>query len=363
MKKFKSVFLFFITAFFIVTVFAGCGDEDIITNIPVTSTKGIFVLYEGSFGQPTSYDYAFINTDSGTVNSNVFKNSNGGMALNSTPDGMILNGENLFVVSQGAYGQAGTIYKINPTTNQLISSRDFGTNPYAVAGEFNGNLYVTNTAGDYITFLDNNLNIIADSIRVGSNPSDIVLYGDYLYVSKQSYTTENSVAIVNKNNFQVNKFFFDTPPVCVTEGENRIYISTYSGKKIYSIVHQNNTIIDSMTMAIPEPAIGSMIAVDSHTLLVLGVADTMFASNIGKRVYKVDVQSRTIDPSFNIQFTGTDDAYGIFFNNIDHRIYITNSKGGSVNGEVRVYDLAGNLLNTFPDIGGRYPKKMVFKYN
>ncbi len=363
MKKFKSVFLFFITSFFIAVFFTGCGEEEIVYNNPVTTTKGVFVLYEGSFGQPTSYDYAFINTDSGTVNANVFQNSNSGMALNSTPDGMLLNGSTLFVISQGTYGQAGTIYKINPSTNQLITSRNFGTNPYSAAGEYNGNLYVTNTAGDHITVLDNNLNIIADSIRVGSNPSDIVLYGDYLYVAKQSYTFENSVAIVNKNTYQVNKFYFDTPPVCVTEGENRIYISTYSGKKIYSIIQQFNTIGDSMTMSIPEPAIGSMIAVDSHVLLVLGVADTSFASNVGKRVYKVDVQTRTIDPSFNIQFTGTDDVYGISFDRINHRIYIANSKSGTANGEVRVYDLSGNLLNTFPDIGGKFPKKMAFKYN
>ncbi|MBL8017764.1 MAG: hypothetical protein JNK43_10860 [Ignavibacteria bacterium] len=363
MKKFKSVFLFFITSFFIVTFFNGCGEEDIVTNNPVTTTKGVFVLYEGSFGQPTSYDYAFINTDSGTVSASVFQNSNSGMALNSTPDGMLINGSSLFVISQGTYGQAGTIYKINPSTNQLITSRNFGTNPYAAAGDYNGNLYVTNTAGDHITVLDNNLNIIADSVRVGSNPSDIVLYGDYLYVAKQSYAFENSVAIVNKNTYQVNKFYFDTPPVCVTEGENRIYISTYSGKKIYSIIQQFNTIGDSMTMTIPEPAIGSMIAVDSHILLVLGVADTSFASNVGKRVYKVDVQTRTIDPSFNIQFTGTDDVYGISFDRINHRIYIANSKSGTANGEVRVYDLSGNLLNTFPDIGGKFPKKMAFKYN
>ncbi len=363
MKKFNSALLFFITSFFIVTLFTGCGDEEILYNDPVTTTKGVFVLYEGSFGQPTSYDYAFIDTDSSTVSANVFQNSNSGMALNSTPDGLLLNGGNLYVVSQGTYGQAGTIYKINPATNQLSTSRNFGTNPYAAAGDFNGNLYVTNTASDHITILDNNLNILADSIRVGSNPSDIVLYGDYLYVAKQSYTSENSVAIVNKNTYQVNKFFFDTPPVCVTDGENRIYISTYSGKKIYSIIQQFNTIGDSLEMNITEPAIGSIVSMDSHTLFVLGVSDTSFSSNVGKRIYKVDTQTRTIDPSFNIIFTGTDDAYGIIYDQIGGKLYVANSKSGSVNGEIRVYDQSGNLLNTFPDIGGKFPKKMALKYN
>lgn len=363
MKKLTMAFLFVFASLLVFTSFNGCGDEDVVTNNPVTTTKGVFVLYEGSFGQPTSYDYAFINTDSNTVNANVYQNSNSGANLNAVPDGMQLVDGKLYIVCQGNFGLAGTIYKIDASTNQLISSKNFGTNPYSITSEFGGNLFVTNTASDYVTELDVNLNIIADSIRVGSNPSEIVQYGDYLYVAKQSYTTENSLAIINSTNYQVSKIFFNTPPVCVETGENRVYISTYSGKKIYSIIQQNNTIGDSMDVNITEPAIGTIVTIDSHMLLVLGVADTSFGSNVGKRVYKVDVQTRLVDPSFNIQFSGSDDVYGISFDRINQKIYIANSKSGTANGEVRVYDLNGNLLSTFADIGGKFPKKIAFKYN
>ncbi|MEO8511913.1 MAG: DUF5074 domain-containing protein [Ignavibacteria bacterium] len=362
MKKLKMASFFVLVSLIIFTPFIGCGDEDVVTNNPVTTTKGVFVLYEGSFGQPQSYDYAFMNTDSNTVNANVYQNSNNGANLNAVPDGMQLADGKLYVVSQGNFGLAGTIYKIDASSNQLISSKSFGTNPYSITSEFGGNFFVTNTASDYVTELDFNLNIVADSIRVGSSPSEIVQYGEYLYVAKQSYTSENSVAMIHRTDYQVSKFFFNTPPVCVETSENRVYISTYSGKKIYSIIQQFNTIGDSMDVNITEPAIGSIVAVDSHTLLVLGVADTTFGSNIGKRVYKVDVQTRLVDPSFNIQFTGSDDAYGISFDSINHKIYIANSKSGSANGELKVYDLNGNLLTTF-DIGGKFPKRMAFKYN
>lgn len=340
--------------------FNGCGDE-VITNNPVTSTKGIFVLYEGSFGVPSSYDYAFIDTGLDSVFSNVYQNSNSGANLNSFPNGMMFNGNELFIASQGSFGQPGTIYKIDANTNRLIVSKNFGTNPYSIASEFGGNLYVTNTASDYITVLDNSLNTVADSIRVGSNPSEIVIYNNHIYVAKQSYTFEYSLAIIDKNNYQVTKFFFGTPPVSVETSENRVYVSTYSGKKIYSIIQQNNTIGDSLTMMIPEPAIGTIVSMDSHTLFVLGIADTAFSSNIGRRVYKVDTQTKVIDPTFNIIFTGNDDVYGIDYNPIEQKLYVANSKSGTANGEVRVYDNNGNLLNTYADIGGKFPKRFAFK--
>ena len=363
MKKLTMALLFVFASFFILSSINGCGNEDVVNNNPVTSTKGVFVLYEGSFGQPTSYDYGFINIDSNSIRANVFQNSNSGATLNAVPDGMQLVNGKLFVVCQGNFGLAGSIYKIDASTNQLISSKNFGTNPYSIASEFGGNLYVTNSSGDYVTELDVNLNIVKDSIRVGSNPSDIVQYANFLYVAKQSYTTENSLAIINRTNYQVNKFFFNAPPVCVETSENRVYISTYSGKKIYSIIQQFNTIGDSLDMSIPEPAIGTIVSMDSHTLFVLGVSDTMFASNVGKRIYKVDTQSKLIDPSFNIIYTGTDDAYGIAYDNIGQKLYVANSKSGTANGEVRVYDINGNLLTTFADIGGKFPKRMAFKNN
>ncbi|HMQ80930.1 MAG TPA: hypothetical protein PKE39_05950 [Ignavibacteria bacterium] len=361
MKKLTSVLLLFITSFFIFTSLNGCGNDDIVTNDPVTATKGVFVLYEGSFGQPTSYDYAFINTDSNTVSTNVFQNSNSGLTLNAVPNGMQLVNGNLYVVSQGNFGSSGTIYKIDANTNQLIASKNFGTNPYSVTSEFGGNLFVTNTAGDYVTELDVNLNIVTDSIRVGNNPSEIVQYANYLYIAKQSYTTENSLAIIDRTNYQVSKIFFNTPPVCVETGENRVYISTYSGKKIYSIIQQFNTIGDSLEMNITEPAIGTIVLMDSHTLFVLGVSDTAFSSNVGKRVYKVDTQTRAIDPSFNIIQSGSDDIYGIIYDYIGQKLYVANSKSGTANGEIKVYDKNGNLLNTFADVGGKFPKRMAVK--
>jgi len=355
MKKTFFAFLVFVSSVY----FFSCSDEEIINN-PVTSTKGVYVLYEGLFNQPATYDYGFIKTDSNVIYSNVYQNSNGGLHLNAVPDGMAFNISGLFVVAQGNYGQAGTIYKINKTNNQLLTSRNFGTNPYSI-GIGNNVIYVTNTASDYVSVMDMNFNAIDDTIKVGPNPSDLIVTANYVFVAKQSYTTENSLAIITQSNGQVNKIFYPAPPAGINIVENWIFVSTYSHKKLYRFYGDNGQFIDSIPVNITEPAIGSVCHGDANTLFILGVPDTTFAYNIGKRVYKLNLTTLTIDPNFNIQFSGNDDAYGISYNYIERKLYIANSKSGIANGEIRVYDDSGNLVKTYPDIGGKFPKRIVFR--
>jgi YVTN family beta-propeller protein len=354
----KKLFLFFVIIVSAVYLI-GCSEEDVI-NTPVTSTKGVIVLYEGLFNQPSSYDYAFINTDSNTVYSNVYQNSNSGAHLNAVPDGLVLS-TNLFVIAQGNFGHQGTIYKINSSTNQLISSRDFGNNPYSMALGSNA-IYVTNTASDFISIMDMNFNPIADSISVGPNPSDIVIGSGYLFIAKQSYTFENSLAVINESSHQVNKLFLIAPPVSVDIVENWVCVSSYWHKMIYRLYGNNGQLIDSIPVAVTEPAIGSVCHGDSRTLFILGVSDTAFGGNIGKSVYKLDLISKALDPNFHIQFSGNDDVYGIAYNNSEKRLYISNSKGGLSNGELKIYDDNGSLVRTYNDVGGKFPKRMVFKY-
>jgi DNA-binding beta-propeller fold protein YncE len=99
---------------------------------------------------------------------------------------------------------------------------------------------------------------------------------------------------------------------------------------------------------------------DAQTLFVLGVADTSFSSNVGKRIYKVDMQTKVIDPNFNIIYTGNNDVYGLAYHSTEQKLYAVNSRSGTANGEVNVYDKNGNLVITYPDIGGKFPKRIAF---
>lgn len=361
MKKLTFAFLLFITSAFAFTMLNGCS-EDNNPLVPVLTHKGAFVLYEGLFGQSQTYDYGFIDFNDNSVSVNVYQNSNNGANLNSVPDGIQVYGNYLFIAAQGSFGQQGTVYKIDAVSNQLVSSKNIGLNPYSLRCTNNGRIFITNTAGDYITVLDTSLNIVQDNISVGSSPSEITLSGDYIYISKQSYTSENSLAIVNINDLSVNKIFFEKPPVCAEAYDGRIFVSTYTGKKIYTISGATNTIADSVVLNITEPAAGYISVLNSGTLFVMGVADTLFSSNVGKRIYKLDLVNKIIDPNYNIIYSGVNDAYGMAYNMNTQQLFVVNSKSGTTNGEVNIYDNGGNLIRNYPDIGGKFPKKIAFLY-
>ncbi|MGH2575053.1 MAG: YncE family protein, partial [Ignavibacteria bacterium] len=344
-KKFYLILVIILAIYFY-----SCSREEIV-NIPVITTQGVFVLYEGVFNQPGSGDYSFIHLSSGNVDTNVFQNSNNGANLGLFPDGMVLHlNQNLYITSQGNFGQQGRMFKINAANNQLLDTVSFGVNPYNFTLADN-NLYVTNIGGNSVTKLDLDLNVVS-SIPVGPNPQDIIYALGNLYISKASYTTEYSVAIINVINNQVSNVFFNAPPVSVANNIGGVYVSTYSNKKLYvldSLV--SNQINDSISIPVQNAAIGDIIAGNPRTLYIVGVSDTAFFSNIGKTVYKFDILSRTLDSNFLIQSSGSDDIYGISYEPFSRRIYIANSRGGNVNGEVRIYDENGVLLNSYNDIG------------
>jgi outer membrane protein assembly factor BamB len=199
------------------------------------------------------------------------------------------------------------------------------------------------------------------SFNVGQNPADIIQEEGFLYVSKKSYTSENLLAVINSITGNVQKVFFNTPPVSAASN-GLVYVSTYSGKKIF-LVDTTSTAgkIDSIDMNIPEPAIGDIIAGDSRTIYVLGVSDTMFSANVGRTVYKIDIINKTVNTQPIITAEPDGDIYGISYDYVNDRIYIMDSKNGLQNGQVRVYNKDGGLLKTF-NIGGKYPKRAIVKY-
>ncbi len=358
MKKLFLVFLFLFISVFTITQFNGCSDEDN-PFIPVTTTQGVLVLYEGN-GTVGSSDYSLINPSNDVVTPAVYQNSNSGAVLNTVSDGMILNGQELFITSQGTYNQPGSIFKINSTTNQLIA-RDsiFGRNPYSLVIA-NNNIYVTNTVSDFVNVVDMNFNTIIDSLSVGPAPADIIFSSGNIFVSKQSYTFENSLAIINSGN-QVSKIFLLGAPVSIALNSGKLYVSTYSYKKLFAVDASTAQVVDSVDMPITQPATGYIVSGSGSTLYVLGT-DTTFQYNLGKSIYKVDLVTKTIDNSFTVNFSGTDDIYGIDYDAVENKIYVANSKGGAVNGEVRVYNTSGALLKTYSNIGGKFPRRFAFKY-
>ena len=351
----KKVFLIFGVLSLSVLLF-GCSRDEI-TNSPVSTTQGILVLYEGGL-TPGSGDYAFINTNTDTVYNDVYRNSNNNANLGLFPDGMYLYGQYLYVTSQGNFGGQGKMFKISSADNKLISSVSFGANPYDMELS-QGDFWVTNIGGSTVTRIDGNLNIVNASIQVGSNPTKIVNSLNHLYVAKASYTTEYSVAVINKFDNSVTKVLFNSAPVSVASTYKGVYVSAYTDKKLYLIdTLQFNVVIDSISCAsVQNDAVGEVTAGDNNILYVVGT-DTALFGNTGKTVYKVDIVTNNVTELINdAQIT---DIYGISYNPAKGQIVIADSRSGSHPGQVRVYDKNGSLVRLY-QLTGYFPRKFAFK--
>ncbi len=348
---------------FIIASFAflpGCS-KDTVTNTPVFTTQGFLILCEGSFSTPG--DYSFVNTKNDTVQNNVYLNSNSGATLGKFPDGMLLNLSYLYITVQGNYGSTGKMYRLTEADNKLVNaSVDFGVNPYDFVLA-NSHFYVTNIGDSTVTKLDLSLNVINPGIEVGNSPSDIIYVLHSMYIAKTSYTSENSLGIIDVFTDHVTKTFFPAPPVSVAFNQGVPYVSTYSHKMLYMLdSNVTNKIIDSISIGIPDAAIGKIVPGDYNTMYVVGVTDTSYQSDIGKNVYKLNLTTKQIDNSFTIHMAGNDDVYGIAYEgSVNNLLYIANSNGGTVNGEVRAYTPSGGLLKTYA-LGEKYPRKFAFKY-
>ena len=351
----KNFFIFYFVL--LAVLVSGCARDEI-TNTPVSSTSGILVLYEGGF-TPGSGDYAFINTSTDSVYNDVFKNSNNNAGLGLYPDGMFLYGQYLYVSSQGSYGGPGRMFKISSSDNKLLDTVSFGVNPYDFELS-QGDFWVTNIGGSTVTRIDGNLNIVNPSIEVGPGPAKIIPAMGYMYVAKSSYTSENSVAVINVFNNSVTKTFFNAPPVSAAYNTGGVYVSTFTNKKIYLLdTLAINTVTDSISLAsISNDAAGEVIAGDYRTLYVVGL-DTSLFGNVGKAVYKIDIFTGAVttfinDPSII-------DIYGIAFDAVNFQVVIADSRSGGEPGQVRVYGDNGSLRKTYT-LSGYFPRKIVFKY-
>lgn len=345
---------------FLFLLISGCTRDENLNNIIFTA-KGVFVLYEGSFNLGSG-DYSYIDLSNNTVANNVYQSSNNNANLGLIPDGMIITGnQNLYITSQGNYGGQGTIFKINASNNQLMSSLNFGRNPYSMT--YNSNyIYVTNVGSSFVSKIDFNLSMIRDSIQVGPAPTEIIYALSNFYVSKASYTSENSLAVINEFTDQVTKIYFNAPPVSVANATGGIYVSTYTNKKLYILDSTLSQINDSISMpsSFQRDAIGEIITGGSRYLYVVALDIENFA-DVGKEIWVVDLIASTPTVSLLIPYVSGQVIYGISYEPYSGSIYIADSRGGSSNGYVYVYNTSGQQQNSF-NIGGQFPRRFAFKY-
>lgn len=175
------------------------GPDDGNTIVP--AAKGVYVLHEGNYGDPSGARLALYDIANDTVYTDVVEGANQGAHLGSTGDDMALFRDKLYVLMSGSEN----IVVLDRKTHQVLLTAYFpGWVPHAmVIDSVRSRLYVTRLYLNSVIALDLSTLAVIDSMSVGANPQEMLLTGDELYVCNSGYGAENTVSVLGVSPFQI----------------------------------------------------------------------------------------------------------------------------------------------------------------
>jgi len=348
----NSLNLRFLIIIIISVFFYSCGDEGpSVPNTPGNSLKGVYILYEGS---SVNTDYAYYDPSNNNINNDVFKTSNSGQLMGFIPGDMhIKSNSDLFITCRGITTSNGGIYKINASTNKIISSRQLVNNPYGFTIN-NSGIFIANSGANYITKIDPGLNIIRDSILTGPFPSNVLFGFNKYVVCKSAITSEYSLASVNEVNYNVTKIYFDFPPVSSSYNYYGYFISSYTRKTVFRLNSDDFQKIDSIILPTQFGFIGDIIKKSATSFLVIGG---------NKEIWEVSITANgVLSASVRIANANGMTISGAAYEETKNEIYIADNNDGLLNGEMHIYDASNGMLKSTYNLGGRNPVRFAFKY-
>lgn len=333
-------------------LFSGCQEEGpSVPNTQSTSLKRVYILYTGSSG---ATDYACYDVAANTITDEVYKNSNGGKTLNTSPGEMKLNNNrDLYITAAGQFGSGpGTLYKINTSDNSLSDSARVNWNPYGFVIN-NNNVVVSNLGGSTVSKFDLDFNSISDSINVGTGPTTVI-YGMFNYVvSKHSAVSEKSLAFVNEYTSNVTKLFFPAAPVSTVFNLSGFFVSASSSKMIFRIDSESLVKLDSFAVPTSQPAVSD---------LIFKTQSQFYTTASSKEIWKAEITETGI--AFTLIFPSRPDVniLNAAYESTRNEIYIAHGTDPFSNGRMIIINAeTGNVRNTY-SLGGKSPVRFAFMY-
>jgi len=332
-----------------------CKKDDAPAPVTPKVTTGVYELNQGLYGANntmlTYYDFA-----SSTPTTDFFKNVNG-FGLGDTGSDFIIYGGKIYIV-MNVSGYVAVADGVTARFIDTISFKNAGKNrgPENVVAS-GKNVFVSSTDGT-VAVIDTTSLTIQKFITVGSNPAQMVIAGDYLYVSNTggfSATYDSTVSIITLNSLSetgritVGK----NPGSLATDNTGNIYVACTGDYNLTqpSLVKVNinsNTVVKSILLA------AGTIRYYNNYLLTTG--GYLGAPNVGI-LNANDLSSARA--SFISDGTTIVNPYGLDIDPATGDVYVGDAKDYVSSGEVFCFDKTGKKKFSFSSSPGISPFKTV----
>jgi len=347
---------FLITACITLTFLFSCSKDNTPAPPPVPPkvTTGVFVLNQGLYGMNnttlTYYDFA-----SGTQTTDYFKNVNC-FGLGDTGSDFIIYGGKMYIV-MNVSGYVAVANSITARFIDTISFKNAGVNrgPENIAAAA-GQVFVSSTDGT-VAVIDTSSLVVTKYIKVGSNPAQMVVTGDNLYVSNTgafgvSYDSTVSVIPLNSLTETGRIVVGINPGSITTDNIGNIYVTCTGDYKAVKprLVKVN---LNAGTIQSVDSTFGTILYYNSNIYTTGGY---LGAANVG--ILNAASLS-SVRSSFITDGTTIQNPYGLDIDPATGDVYVGDAKDYSSSGEVVCFDKTGKNKFSFSVSPGISPFKTV----
>lgn len=339
-----------------------CNDDDDlqIDNIP-TVCKGLYVLNQGNMDSNIPGSITSIDPENNVVVQNAFYKANGRL-IGDSPQAGITYGSKMYI---GVHG-SGTLEIMDKET--LVSEKNLsltGTyaGPRSLAAK-DGKVYISLYDG-YVARLDTLTMTVDKKCKVGPNPDEIVILGDYLYVTNSDgmnynndYANGYSVSKINLSTFTEDcKIPVGMNPTKIaTDGNDVFVISmgdyTAENPSILQRLNINYDATDENSKGAEDLYEATLMAINGNRIYCINAP--FYAPSFDCYIYNTSDKTKTaVDfrDLVNPQTIGVDPASG--------HVFISAATGGySDPCKIMEYTSAGTLVNSYES--GVYSAAFVF---
>lgn len=350
----------FIVGAFLLLSLAGCKNDPATPPdgliVPPT-TRAVYVLNEGDFGDPTGARLTVYDVEKDTVYRNVYEAANGGASLGSLGDDMKFHNGKAYIAMSGS----SNIVVLNLATNRKELEAFFPGSALhdLLIDSVRSRLYVTRLFSSSVYVLNLNTLALIDSISVGANPQGMALSGNRVFICNSGYGADSTVTVVDASTLArvgtVSLWYGPSGAAVAPDGNvwivctGNAFATPPTNGKIFVLQPSTLAKIDSVQFS--ENLWGSIaIGADGYAY-VLGVSTGSF---FGGPVHRIAVTSRAVSLSF---IGGT--YYGLGFDDVAREVYVADVRGFAGDGEVRIYSHTGALRKVFTAQKG--PAVFAFK--
>lgn len=303
--------------------------------------NGVFIINEGGFGHNNG-SLSFYQAEDNSIQNGIFKEVNGRVLGDVVQSMTIIDTLGFIVVNNSNMIE---VISINSWKSIKTIGMPAGSSPRYLADGNNGKAYVTNLYTNNVSVINLSNYEIESSISVGANPEEIVIAEDKAYVAISGFGYGKTVSVIDlSSNTVLNSIVVGDNPSSIerdTKGVIHVLCMGRWGEwnnpddpgtngGIYSIDPLSLQVVDSLLL-------------DGHPSKLCINDD-----NIGYFINGSSIMSFYTDTYEMVKDTLiTGYYYGLALDPVSDKLFAMDAKDYAQNGSVSVFDLAGNLLNTF----------------